>query len=64
MNLFRFRPLSEYAGGEVEGAQGARRVPRVLRQPFAARGAAAARQQAAFARALTRGQRRAARRGR
>jgi len=63
MSLFQFRPLSKQAGGEVEGAQGARRRA-VLRQPFATRGAAAARQQAAFARALTRGQRRTARRAR
>lgn len=66
MNLFTFRKASALAGGETAGATGARRA-NVLRQPFAARGAAAARQQAAFARALTRGariQRRAAQRGR
>ena len=64
MNLFQFRPLSEYAGGEVEGAQGARRVTAAARQSAVNLATPAGR--TAFARALTRGARarRTARRAR
>jgi hypothetical protein len=52
MTLFYFRQVSAQAGGEIAGAQGARRA--LQGRAFAARGPAAARQQAQFARALTR----------
>ena len=55
MNLFQFRPLSEYAGREVEGARGARRVTAAARQRAVTLATTAGR--AAFARALTRGAR-------
>ena len=61
MNLFQFRPLSEYAGGEVGQARGPVRAARGRAVNLATPAG-----RTAFARALTRGARgrRAARRGR